>query len=105
MRGVYESQYTNSEREDTGKMTFQNASEGGIDGIDEETQSYEYTDDYRYNAGGTRIPRSGNKMLQIWDRPGSRPNDRVPYFVVECCVLYMMLFVLRHVWWLPPSRN
>ena len=45
-------------------MTFQTAS--GVKGgpFDDENQSYEYTDDYRYNAGGTRIPRSGFEMLQ-----------------------------------------
>ena len=28
--------------------------------LDDENQSYEYTNDYRYSAGGTRIPRSGS---------------------------------------------
>ena len=38
--------------------------------FDEENQAYEYTDDFRYNVGGTRIPGPGNKMLQTWEVAG-----------------------------------
>jgi hypothetical protein len=63
VRGVYENQYTNGEREDTGKTTFQNAYEEGIEEIDDENQSYEYTDEYRCSAGGTRVTRSGSQNV------------------------------------------
>jgi hypothetical protein len=54
VRGVYENQYTNGEWEDTGKTTFQNASEEGIEKLDDGNQFYEYTDEYWYSTGGTR---------------------------------------------------
>jgi hypothetical protein len=63
VRGEYENQFTNGEREDTGKTTFHNASGEGIEELDDENQSYEYTNEYRYNAGGTRVTRSGNQNV------------------------------------------
>ena len=63
VRGVYEKQYTNGEREDTSTTVFQNASGEGIEELDDESQSYEYTDEYRYSAGGTRVARSGSQNV------------------------------------------
>ena len=54
VRGVYENQYTNGEWEDTSKTIFQNASEEGIEELDDGNQFYEYTDEYRYSTRGTR---------------------------------------------------
>ena len=63
VRGVYENQYTDGEWEDTGKMKFQNASEEGIEEPDDGNQFYEYTDEYRYCVGGTRVTKSGSQNV------------------------------------------
>jgi hypothetical protein len=58
VRSVYKNQYTNGEREDTGKTIFQNAYEERIEELDDGNQFYEYTDEYRYSPGGTQETRT-----------------------------------------------
>jgi hypothetical protein len=91
VRGVYENQYTNGEREDTGKTIFQNAFGEGITELDDENQSYEYTDEYRYSAGGTRVTRSGSQNVAAGNKAD---RQSVLLKCIELCVIHDVVCAL-----------